>query len=55
MSEQPGKRDLGIIIDLVFVLGLLVVGVGLWLIDARLVVVLGGLVLMMLAVVVARR
>jgi hypothetical protein len=42
-------------IDVAFVIGLLVVGVGLWLIDARLVVVLGGLVLMMLAAVVARR
>jgi len=55
VSEQPEKRDWGIIVDLAFVLGLLIVGVGLWLIDARLVVVLGGLVLMILAVAVARR
>lgn len=49
------KRDLGVVIDLAFVAGLLIVGVGLWLIDARLIVVLGGLVVMALAVVAAAR
>lgn len=55
MSNQSKRRDPGIVLDLAFILGLGLAGAGLWLIDYRLACVFFGLVLMTVAVVVARR
>lgn len=54
MSDQP-KRDWGVVIDLLLLLGVVLIAVGLYLLDYRLVIVWVGMVLVMLTALLARR
>lgn len=54
MSNQP-KRDWGVVIDLLLLLGVVLIAVGLYLLDFRLAIVWAGMLLVMLTALLARR
>lgn len=55
MRDQTKRRDWGIAIDLVLLLGILLIAVGLYLFDFRLAIVWAGMLLVMLTALLARR